>query len=228
MAIRIVLCDDHEMLRTGVRAVLDSQDDLEVVGEAATAEQALQLIREHTPDVLLLDIRLREGSGLDLLDEAHGIHPDLAVLVLTMHDDVTYLRSALAAGALGFLNKQAGAQEIRTAVRSVARGKAHVDLTFDEEAIWESLEIAGVAEDSARSELEDLSPREREVLGLVAEGYTSKEIAERLFISPKTVDTYRSRLMRRLGLKSRSDLVRLALEAGLLKAGRDVEETSGE
>ncbi|MFO7768002.1 MAG: response regulator transcription factor [bacterium] len=226
MPVRILLCDDHEMVRRGIREVLDTQDDLEVVGVSADAGGTLELVREHRPDVLILDIRLQEGSGLDLLDEAHRIHPDLAVLVLTMHDDVSFLRAALAAGALGFVNKRSGVEELRAAVRSVARGRAHVDLTFDEDQVWESLEIAGVDGESGEAGIEGLSPREREVLGLVAEGYTSREVAERLFISPKTVDTYRSRLMRRLGLKNRSDLVRLALEAGFLAPGREAEETA--
>lgn len=210
----VLIVDDHAVLRSGLRLLLDAQPDLAVVGEAGDALTGLNLARSLQPDVVLLDITMPGQSGLDSLPALGRLAPASRVLVLTMHDDEGYLRRALQAGAAGYVLKKAADSELIAAVRAVARGEVYVHPALTRELLRDILP-ARAAEGTDDPWLA-LSEREREVLTLVALGHTSAEIAERLALSAKTVETYRARGMDKLGLRSRAVLVRFALSRGLL------------
>jgi len=219
--IRIMIADDHAILRAGLRSLLSAQDDMTVVAEAIDGEEAVEKAEACKPDVLLLDITMPKKSGIEALQEIRKLSPATRVLVLTMHDDHAYLRSVLAAGGSGYLVKRAADTELLMAIRAIQQGRSYIDVGLEEN----QLQTVLVDEQKARSEaaaksLESLSDRERQVLELVALGFTHKEVGESLSLSVKTVETYRSRLSEKLGLRSRAELVRFALELGLLDTTR--------
>ena len=210
--IRILLADDHAVLRAGLRLLLSAQADLEVVGEAAEGAEALRLARSLMPDVVVMDIGMPGVSGIDATARIRRELPPTKVLILSMHDDQGYLRQALRAGASGYVLKKAADTELLVAIRAAARGEVFLDPSL----------AKGLVEDVIQpkvhsSEPPALSEREREVLRLLAHGHTNQQVADRLFIGVKSVETYKSRLMEKLGLKGRAELVRYALERGLLK-----------
>ena len=213
--IAVLLADDHAVLRAGLRMLIGAQPDMEVAGEASTGEEAVRLARELEPDVVLMDLSMPGGGGVDATARIRQEHPGVRVLALTMHDDPAYLRSVLAAGATGYVLKRAAGTELLQALRTVHRGDTFV---APELADWLVQEALGrkSARDSDRIPGDNLSEREREVLRLVAQGHTNQQVADRLALSVKTVETYRARLMEKLGLKSRADLVRYALSTGFL------------
>ncbi len=214
--IRIVLADDHAVLRAGLRALLNSESDLMVVGEAGDGEEALQQVDLLTPDVLVLDLMMPKVKGLDIIEKLSESYPHVRVLVLTMHADTQYVRHVLKAGCAGYVTKSSADTELITAIREVAKGRSYLA----PEAANVLLEDYRHQDDAQHKvdEREKLSERESEVLVMTALGYSSREIGEMLFISPKSVDTYRQRLMEKLGLESRADLVQYALKKGLLEA----------
>ena len=219
--IRIMIADDHAILRAGLRSLLSAQDDMTVVAEAIDGEEAVEKAGACKPDVLLLDITMPKKSGIEALQEIRKLSPATRVLVLTMHDDHAYLRSVLAAGGSGYLVKRAADTELLMAIRAIQQGRSYIDVGLEDN----QLQTVLVDEQKARSEaaaksLESLSDRERQVLELVALGFTHKEVGESLSLSVKTVETYRSRLSEKLGLRSRAELVRFALELGLLDTTR--------
>jgi len=219
--IRIMIADDHAILRAGLRSLLSAQDDMTVVAEAIDGEEAVEKAEACKPDVLLLDITMPKKSGIEALQEIRKLSPATRVLVLTMHDDHAYLRSVLAAGGSGYLVKRAADTELLMAIRAIQQGRSYIDVGLEEN----QLQTVLVDEQKARSEaaaksLESLSDRERQVLELVALGFTHKEVGESLSLSVKTVETYRSRLSEKLGLRSRAELGRFALELGLLDTTR--------
>ena len=219
--IRIMIADDHAILRAGLRSLLSAQDDMTVVAEAVDGEEAVVKAEACKPDVLLLDITMPKKSGIEALQEIRKLSPTTRVLVLTMHDDHAYLRSVLAAGGSGYLVKRAADTELLMAIRAIQQGRSYIDVGLEDN----QLQTVLVDEQKARSEaaaksLESLSDRERQVLELVALGFTHKEVGESLSLSVKTVETYRSRLSEKLGLRSRAELVRFALELGLLDTTR--------
>jgi two-component system response regulator NreC len=215
--IRVLLADDHAVLRSGLRLLINTQPDMEVIGEAASFDEAVQASAASQPDVVTLDLDMPSGGyarGIaNLLREC----PKTRVLVLTVHDDLAYMRSCLAAGACGYVVKKAADTELLTAIRTVARGRTYVNVAQGD--LKAAVNVTGTAGTSVRSDLtplDSLSSREREVLKQVAEGHTNQAIADKLFLSVKTVESYRSRLMTKLGLRTRADLMRLAIDAGLL------------
>ncbi len=212
--IRILIADDHTVLRAGLRMLIGAQPDMEVVGEAANGDAAVRKALETSPDVVLLDITMPGSGGLKAIELIREECPTSRVLVLTMHDVPAYLRSALAAGAAGYVVKSAADTELLSAIRSVHRGRPALDPTLAATVVQGALgkRVSGV---QARGRLNLLSPREREVLDLVAQGYTNQQVADRLGLSVKTVETYRTRLVEKLGLRSRADLVRYAVDSGL-------------
>lgn len=212
--IRILIVDDHAMLRAGLRMLINSQEDLEVIGEAADGAEALEQAGALQPDLVLMDITMPGGGGIPAIPAVLKACPNTRVLVLTMHDDATYLRATMEAGATGYLVKSAADTELLTAIRTVAAGRTFVDLPgFAPDALTTEQRVEPATPHDQPS---PLSEREREVLALVAQGHSNREVADRLGISVKTVETYRARLMEKLALRSRADLVRYALEKRLL------------
>jgi two-component system response regulator NreC len=212
--IHILIVDDHAVLRAGLRMLLEAEPDMEVVGEAGDGAEALRRILELVPDVVLLDVTMPGVDGLEVLRRIRNDSPHTRVLMLTMHDDEGYLREALAAGSSGYVLKRAADIELLSAIRAVHRGgtylhAAHTKVLFEGRAGQQR--IHATTEPESR-----LSLREEEVLRLVALGYTNQQAADLLYLSVKTVETYRARLMAKLGLRNRAELVRYALQRGLL------------
>ncbi|MDX1661086.1 MAG: response regulator transcription factor [Gemmatimonadota bacterium] len=213
-SISVILADDHVVLRAGLRALLDAEPGMEVVAEASTGDEAVDLVREHQPTVVVMDLSMPGSGGLEATRRIVALELPTKVLVLTMHAEEEYLVPVLEAGASGYLNKTAADTSLIEAIRVVSRGEVFLPPQATR-LLLKEYKAAGESE--THDPLHELSPREQEVLALTAEGYSSKEIGEKLFISPKTVDTYRSRIMEKLKLNHRSELVRFALRAGLLK-----------
>ena len=212
--IRVLIADDHALLRAGLRMLLSAQEDIEVVGEAGDGLQALARIRQLAPDVALLDITMPGMGGLEVLPQIRESSPRTRILILTMHDDEGYLRKALAGGACGYILKQAADTELLSAIRAVHAGGTYLHAAHTK-LLLEDMIDRHKARPSEEPEVR-LSPREEEVLRLIALGYTNQQAADALYLSVKTVETYRARLMSKLGLHSRADLVRYAMEKGLL------------
>lgn len=210
---RIMLVDDHPLVREGVRHILAAAD-LPVVAEAGTVEEALDRAARTRPDLLVLDLSLPGGGGLELARRIREQLPDIRILVLSVHDHPEYVLGAVRAGANGYLRKDSSPAELREAIRAVARGES-----FFSPAVARQLSAAvrgEAAQDDRRRQLDRLTPREREVLAGIARGGTSKEIAQALGLSPRTVESYRESLMRKLEIRSVAGLTRFALETGLL------------
>ena len=207
--IRVLLADDHAILRAGLRMLLESQPDMTVVAEAADGEEAIRRAGGSRPDVAVVDLTMPGLSGVETLERLRREVPETRLLVLTMHDDPGYARLALAAGASGHLIKDAESGELLAAIRAVHRGRTVVQVGAEAKP-----------DGPLRAAVPALSPREREVLKLLAHGHTNREVADRLSLSVKTVETHRARLSDKLDLHSRADLVRLALDLGLLEPRR--------
>jgi two-component system response regulator NreC len=212
--LRILLVDDHPVLRTGLRTLLEQESDMKVVGEAADGHEAVALAKRLRPDVIIMDISMPGLDGLEATRQIRALDLPVHVLILTVHAQERYLFPVLKAGAAGYLNKTAADSELITAVRTVAAGGAFLQPT-DTRRLLEDF-VMRVQAGEERDEYDRLSEREREVLKLVAAGYTAREIAEQLSLSPKSVETYRARIMEKLELSTRAELVRYALRRGLL------------
>jgi len=213
-SVRILLADDHAVLRAGLRALLDAEPDFTVIGEAATGEEAVAKTEALQPDVVVMDLSMPGIGGLEATRRITALKQKSRVLVLTMHSEEEFLLPVLEAGGSGYVRKTHADEDLTEAIRTVARDEVFLYPSATKILLqgYKTVEAGG-----EKSPLDRLSERERDVLGLTAEGYSSSEIGEKLFISPKTVDTYRSRIMEKLGLKHRSELVRFALQTGLLK-----------
>ncbi len=215
---RVLIADDHAVVRAGLRLLVDGQEDMEVVAEAGDGWQTVEKAVALSPDVVLLDITMPGLSGLEAAREIKRQAPDVKLLVLTMHDDEAYLRQFLQIGASGFALKKAADTELVAAIRAVQRGETFVDPSLTRVLVDRYLERPETAPPGGSGE--ELTLRETEVLRLVAQGYTSQQIAERLSISVNTVETHRARIMGKLGLRGRAELVRYALARGLLTSER--------
>jgi two-component system response regulator NreC len=208
--IDIVLADDHAMVRTGLRMLLEAEPDFRIVGEAGDVEAAVEQARAHQPRILLLDVNMKGEPSLPAIPTILEASSETAIVVLTMQDDPDYARWALTAGASGYVLKEAADSEVVAAVRAVATGERYVH-----PALGARL-IAAEAEERKRADADPLSDREREVLRLLALGYTNQEIASTLYISVRTAETHRAHIMQKLRLASRAELVRYALDSGLI------------
>lgn len=217
--IRVAIVDDHTLFRAGIRVLLKDLPDIEVIGEATNGQEALKLASELQPDVLLLDLGLPDTSGINVLKEVVQSAPKSKVIVLTMHNDAAMVRASLAAGAAGYIVKTAADTELIAAIRSVAVGRMFVDVPLPKDELGSLAENTRSSRNAAQGPLGQLSKRERQVFDKLALGHTNQEIANELDVSVKTIETYRSRIGEKLGIRSRADLVRFALELGLL--GRD-------
>ncbi len=215
--IRVMIADDHAILRAGLKMLVNAQADMEVVSEAPDGEKAVQAARETRPDVALLDLTMPAAGGMKALQEMARNYRKTRVLVLTMHDDPAYLRSVLAAGASGYLLKRTVDAELLAAIRAVHRGGTFVDPSLANVLVQDVLAKRRTKAGSKRP-VKILSDREQQVLKLVAQGHSSQQIAKRIFVSVKTVETYRARIADKLGLRTRSEVVRYAIRMGLLAA----------
>ncbi len=211
--ITILLVDDHAMFRAGIKALLESEPSLRVVGEAGSGDEGVDQVRALKPDVVVMDLSMPGSNGLEATRRIAALGLSAKVLVLTVHAEEEYLVPVVEAGASGYLTKTSADQDLIEAIRVVARGEVYLP----PKATKLLLQRYKAAATDGEMGLRDLSSREQEVLALTAEGFSSREIGLKLFISPKTVDTYRSRIMNKLGLNHRSELVRFALRVGLLK-----------
>ena len=215
--IRVLIADDHAILRAGLRLLINYQPDMEVVREAPDGNEALRQAREANPDVLTLDLTMPGGGGLKTLEGLRQACPQTRVLVLTMHEEPSYLRAVLAAGGSGYVAKSAVDGELLAAIRSVAQGRTFVTMNLSDNGTHQVLgDQPTHTESPLQAPVKLLSSREQEVLKLLAQGYTNQEVGTQLFLSVKTIETYRARLADKLGLRSRADLTRYALEVGLL------------
>ena len=209
--IRVLIADDHALVRAGIRALVEKIEGIVVVGEAGKGSEALELVKNLKPDLILLDITMPDGGGFDVLDHTTKNYPDLKVIVLTVHDAGEYAIRALREGAAGFLPKSAASIELEQAIQTVMCGKVYISPETSRKTLLE------YGKGTKRDQLASLSPRQREVLRLIAEGNTTKQIAQQLEISVKTVETHRAQLMERLGIREVAGLVRYAITVGLVE-----------
>lgn len=212
--IQVLLADDHAMFRAGLRALLDAESNIEIVGEASNGDEAVDMARTEKPDIVIMDLSMPEADGLEATRRISALDLDVDVLVLTVHAEEEYLVPVVEAGASGYLTKTSADRDLVEAINVVAKGEVYLPPQATRLLLKE---YKAAEEGGDQSRLHELSSREQEVLALTAEGFSSREIGEKLFISPKTVDTYRSRIMKKLELNHRSELVRFALKVGLLK-----------
>ncbi|AEH10058.1 two component transcriptional regulator, LuxR family [Candidatus Protofrankia datiscae] len=211
--LRVLLCDDHRIVRGGLQRMLAEDSGILVVADVGTAAEAVAAAGRLQPDIVVLDIGLPDGSGISAIGRILGASPASRVLMLTMHDDVAYLREAFASGALGYVLKAAADIELIQAIHDVARGERYVHPTLGAALLGRDTNVEG----RSVSTVAGLSEREAEILRLLALGHTNPEMAEVLDLSVRTVETYRYRLQQKVGLRSRAELVRLAREMGLVR-----------
>lgn len=210
--IRVLIADDHALVRAGIRALVEKIEGVVVVGEAGKGSEALDLIRQLEPELMLLDITMPDGGGFDVLEQVSKKYSNIKVIVLTVHEAGEYAIRALREGAAGFLPKSAASTELEQAIQTVIRGEVYISPETSRKTLLEYGKGA-----TKRDLLATLSPRQREVLRLIAEGKTTKQIAQLLEISVKTVETHRAQLMERLGIHEVAGLVRYAIIVGLIE-----------
>ena len=214
--IRVLIADDHVVLRRGLTMLLNAEPDIEVIGEVGDGREAIAKTVEVAPDVILLDITMPHLGGIDAIHLIKEKRPEVAILILTMHDNEAYLRQALKAGALGYITKKAAESELISAIRAVHRGEIFIYSSLTRALVQEVIYSDSSGQQSEADGKEKLSRRELEVLRLVAQGYTNKQVADKFCLSLKTVESYKARVMDKLNLCSRVELVRYAFQHGLL------------
>lgn len=212
--IKVLVADDHTIMRDGIRALIHEEEDIEVIGEAEDGRQAVQYAHTLRPDVVLMDIAMPMMNGLEATRHIKRDHPEINVLVLTMYDHDEYVRKVLATGASGYVLKRAAASELVAAIRAVSRGEAVLSPSITRMVIEDYLRGE---KDQPEDEPEALTPREREVLQLIAEGHTSREIAQMLNLSVKTVQSHRTSMMQKLDLHDRGELIRYAIQKKIIE-----------
>jgi DNA-binding NarL/FixJ family response regulator len=209
---RILIADDHAIVRTGLRTLLTDEPDLELVGEASGGYEAIELAHSARPDILLLDLSMPDLDGIAVTKELKPKHPELHILILTIHEDEALVREAIKAGASGYILKRAAESELVSAINVLMRGDMYVDPALLRQLVYEQEQ----SEEPEHVLIETLTPRELDVLGLIVLGYTNRQIGEELCISVRTVEGHRASLSEKIGAQSRADLVRYARETGLL------------
>ncbi len=213
--IRLLLVDDHAVVRSGLRMLLEGKEDLLIVGEAGTASEAINLTPSLKPDVILMDIGLPDVSGIDATRQIKELWPETAIVALTIHEDEEYFFKMLEAGASGYVPKRAAPEELLSAIQVAASGEVYLYPSLAKLLVKDYLTQGSLDED--QTALDGLTERQQEVLALLAEGATNSEIAEKLFISPKTVASHRENIMQKLNLHSRTELVKYAIRKGLIQ-----------
>ncbi len=214
LPIRVIIADDHEIVRRGIRLLLEEADDIEVIGEAENGAEAISLVEQLGPDLVVMDISMPDVSGIEATRTIKRTHPDVEVVGLTMHAEERYFYELLKAGAAGYVIKGGAPHELLTAIRAAAQGDAYVHPTLARRLIKDYVDRA----DSESTAASALTEREREVLQLIVDGLTSRAIAERLIISANTVERHRSNIMAKLDLHNKAELVRYAIRRGLVEA----------
>lgn len=212
--IRVLLADDHRLMRAGLRALLKSLELVQVVAEAGDGHEAIQLAEQHQPDIVIMDIGMPELNGLEATARMVKLTPAPRIIILSMHANEEYVRRALQAGAVGYLLKGAEPAELELAIKAVMRGETYLAPAVSKQVVQSYLHPVGMK----TSPLQELTPRQREVLQMVAEGHSTKDIAQKLNLSAKTVDTHRTELMQRLDIHDIAGLVRYAIRIGLISA----------
>src|SRR5512138_99774 len=216
MTIRLLLVDDHAVVRSGLKMLLENEHDVEIIGEAASASEAIEATLRLKPDVILMDIGLPDLSGIDATREIKKRAAEVAIVALTIHEDEEYFFKMLEAGASGYVPKRAAPEELLTAIRAAAVGEVYLYPSLAKLLVKDYLNQDHPAEEKAN--LDGLTDREHEVLTYLAEGANNDRIAQELTISPKTVERHRENIMRKLNLHSRAELVRYAIRKGIIKA----------
>ena len=216
MKTKLLLVDDHAVVRSGLRMLLDGQADVEIVGEAGTASEAITAVSTLKPDVVLMDIGLPDMSGIDATRQIKNLWPEVAVVALTIHEDQEYFFNMLEAGASGYVPKRAAPEELLTAIQVAASGEVYLYPSLAKLLVKDYLTHETVDRDNQN--LNNLTAREQEVLTLLADGDSNAEIAKKLSISPKTVSRHRENIMRKLNLRSRTELVKYAIRKGIIQA----------
>jgi len=212
--IRLLLVDDHGVVRSGLRMLLETQQDIEIVGEAASGHKAIELVQQHRPHIVLMDVQMTDMNGIEATREIKRLCPETKVLTLTMYENEQYLLEMLKAGASGYIPKRAAPDELVEAIRTVQQGNIFLYPTVANLLVQNYLDTQNGAEEE--KDIDILTSREQEVLVLIAEGLTNPEIAEKLFISVKTVDRHRENMMQKLNMHSRIDLVKFAIKNELI------------
>jgi DNA-binding NarL/FixJ family response regulator len=210
--IKVLLADDHSIVRAGLRRIVEESGEMEVVAEADDGREAIQLVQKTAPDVAVIDISMPGLDGLEVISRLQSLHPKLPILVLTMHEEGQYVVRAIQAGAMGYLTKQSAPEQLVKAIRKIHDGQRYIT---DEAA--ESLALRVAKGSNGKSPLDSLSMRELQVLRRLAMGHTNREIASAYHISIKTVDTYRARLLKKLGLRNNAELSRFAIQNNLVE-----------
>jgi DNA-binding NarL/FixJ family response regulator len=215
---KVFLADDHTLVRAGIRSLLEGINGFEVVAEADNGRDALKLIEKHNPDLVLLDIAMPELNGLEVASRLHKEHPEISVIILSMHSNEEYVLQALRAGASGYLLKDSAPTELELALRSVSRGETYLSPSISKHVVDDYLRrVSNKSMDISKdSGIQELTPRQREILQLIAEGNSTKEIAQKLIVSVKTIESHRIQLMERLGIHDIAGLVRYAIRMGIV------------
>jgi DNA-binding NarL/FixJ family response regulator len=215
-AIRILIADDHQIVRLGMRTLLESQPDLEVVGEASDGPEVIRMSGQLFPDLIVLDIMLPHLNGIEVLRRIHSDYPDIRIVILSMYDNEAYVVEALSNGATAYVLKQSTSEDLVLAIRNSLAGKRYLSPALSERTIASYISYFKTAKVGELDPYESLTSRECEVLILAAQGHTTSEIAANLSLSPRTVETHRANMMHKLGFHSQIDLARFALERGIL------------
>lgn len=211
--IKIIIVDDHTLMRAGLKVLLANQSDIQVVGEAENGETALLLIEAVKPDIVLLDVSMDGMSGLECLEKMLEIKPAIKVILLTMHEDITYLRQGFATGAMGYVLKKAADAVLYHAIRTVFSGEVYIQSSMAQALLVQSKEVQSPV---PLPDTKPLSGQESKVLALIALGFSNAEIAQQLMVSSRTIETYKYRIMEKLQAKKRSDLVKYAIDQGII------------
>lgn len=214
--IKLIIAEDHHLVRQGLRALLEAQSNLQIVGEAENGAQAIRLAEQYSPDVMIVDLMMPGLNGLEVARSVRQRASQIKVIILSMHDNEAYVAEALSTGAAGYVLKQSSAADLVEAIQTVMAGRRYLSPMLSERALEAYTQYIQQVKDTSQDPYDMLTPREREVLHLAAEGYTNAEIAQRLLISPRTVEVHRANMMRKLGLRNQTDLIRFAMQRGIL------------
>jgi DNA-binding NarL/FixJ family response regulator len=213
---KIIIIDDHALFREGLKAIISRKSQYEIIGEAGNAREALNLVRELKPDLILLDIALPDRNGVDLTKEIRNAFPEIRILIVSMHNKIDYIMKTFQAGASGYVVKESASEKLLQGIDCVLNGEIFMDSSVSQNILKKLINAPEKKTKSTESRYDTLSPREQEILVLLAEGNSAKQVAEKLFISPKTVENHRSNIMQKLELHSTLELFRYAMKIGLI------------